>query len=506
MSRLRGIGVLVAIILPTFMTALDNTVVNVALPQIRSELSLGDASLKWVAAIYPLALSGLLLVGGHLADSRGRRPTLLLGISLFSVASLLCALSSSGAALIAFRGLQGTGAALIMPASLSVLFHDLPPRARNGGVSALTAALASSLAFGPVFSGLITEHLGWNWLFAVNAPLGALCLLVAAAAIPRPAARRGGPGGQALSPGVPPRALALSCIALGGLAYCLIEGPHHGFASPRVAIAGILALASVLMIGIGAAPGRRAPARTVGVLLRGRAFAGGLVAQLLWGLGVSGVYFFTSQFLQNHLELSPTAAGLTFTPVASALLLTAPLVAVMARRWGDGRVSATGLLLVSAGLLLVAAGSAGGGIAGLVPGLTTIGVGSALAIPLTTRALESSPGHLSGVAAGLFSATREASGVLGIAVVGVIVTFAQHSAASAGADSGEAFVEGYRAGLYTAAGLVAVGVPVALWALRRRPGLRGGRPSPPPGAPRAADEGRTVDEARPGQPGDTGRT
>lgn len=463
MSRLRSLGILVAVILPSFMTALDGTVVNVALPQIQTELALDESGLKWVAAIYPLVHSSFLLFGGHLADSKGRRLTLFLGVVVFTLSSMLCSASHHAAALITGRGLQGVGAALIVPASLAVLSHDLPPRSRNAGVTALTVALASALATGPVLSGLITEHLGWNWLFAVNAPVGAVCLLFCVACVPSPSTSGAAPH-DADVPATSLRAVAMVCLPVAGLAYCLIEGPRDGFSAPRIVIVALLSALSLLTLALKPSPHRQG---TIAALFGRRAFAGGLITQLLWGLGVSGVYFFTTLFLQNVLHLSPTSTGFMFTPVALALLITAPFVAALARRWGDGRVAATGMLFVALGLLLVAVGSKQGDFIDLLPGLATIGVGSALAVPLTTRALESSPDQLSGIAAGLFSATREASGVLGIAVVGLIVTLAQRSATSTGASSEHAFLMGYQAGLYTAACLVAVGVPVALWGLRK---------------------------------------
>lgn len=465
MSRLRNIGILVAVVLPSFMTALDSTVVNVALPQIQSEFGLDESGLKWVAAIYPLTHASSLLFGGHLADRKGRRLTLILGVVIFTLSSVLCSASAHAGALIAGRGLQGAGAALIVPASLAVLSHDLPPRSRRGGVAALTVALASALASGPVLSGLITEHLGWNWLFAINIPVGVVSLLFCVAYVPCLASS---PKPQDVdTPTTPLRMVAFFCLPLGGISYCLIEAPRDGFSAPRVAIIGILSLLSLLslpILAMRASPRRRSSVR---VLFGQRAFTGGIISQLLWGLGISGVYFFTTLFMQNVLRLSPTSAGLMFTPVALALLLTAPFVTHLARRWGDGRVSAAGLFLVSVGLLLVALGSGRHDALALMPGLATIGVGSALAVPLTTRALESSPDGLSGIAAGLFSATREASGVFGIATVGLIVTFVQRSVSSTSIDSEHAFLTGYQTGLCTAAVLVATGVPIALWALRK---------------------------------------
>lgn len=300
MSRLRVLAILVAVLLPTFMTALDNTVVNVALPQIQAELELSEAGLKWVAAIYPLTLASLLLLGGHLADTVGRRATLSLGVALFTVASVGCSAAPSGMALIACRGLQGAGAALILPASLAVQSHDLPPRVRNAAFSATTAALASALACGPVISGVMTQHLGWESVFAMNTPLGCASLLVGFL-IPRPgpSARAASPASAALSL----RVVVLACCSLAALAYCLIEGPEQGFDALPVAASGGIVVASAVGLSYELTSRRNTVLR---LLFRQRPFVGGIITQLLWGLSVSGVYFFTSRFLQNGLGLAPT--------------------------------------------------------------------------------------------------------------------------------------------------------------------------------------------------------
>ncbi|QTE02999.1 MFS transporter [Streptomyces cyanogenus] len=462
LSRLRLWSVITAVICCTFLTALDNTVVNIALPQIRAQLDLTETDLKWVGTAYPLTLAGSLLGAGWLTDTKGRRWALLTGVAVFTTSSVCCALSATGATLVLFRGLQGTGAAFVLPASLALTAQDLPPRVRTAAYGATTAAAACALAFGPVLSGVVTEHLGWEWLFLMNAPLGVCAFIVGAMAVPGPSGRRNRPGSGTAVP-VPNHQIALACIGLSCFVYCLIQGPAYGFTGVPVILCGVVATASVVALcrgGLGRHP-------ALGELLRQRPYSGGLVTQLLWGLGVSGVYFYTCQFLQSGLRLSPVQAGLAFTPVFSALLCTAPFVTAMARRWGEARVCATGLLLVALGLLLVALGSERGGLADLIPGLTAVGAGSSLAIPLTTRALASAPGHLSGFAAGLFTATRELSGVFGIVLVGAVVTFVQRLCVSRQFSGTEASLAGYQAGLCIAAALVGVGAPVAVWALRR---------------------------------------
>jgi EmrB/QacA subfamily drug resistance transporter len=460
MGRLRVLSIVAAVVLSTFLTALDNTVVNLALPQMRTELGLTDTDVKWVATAYPLALASFLLFAGRLTDGKGRRWSLLTGVAVFTLSSACCALSTTGLVLACLRGVQGGGAAFILPASLAMMSHDLPSRVRTAGFGATTAAMASALAFGPVISGVITQHLGWQWLFVMNVPLGVASFVVGALALPSGPSRtqQGAPdGAEGLH-----RHIALACLSIAASVYCLIQAPSTGLGEPSVLVSGTAAVSGAIVL----VRKKRSSSPAVGQLLRARPFAGGLITQLLWGLGVTGVYFYTSQFLQSALHLSPTQAGLTFTPVVSALFLTAPFVSVMAKRWGDGHVAATGLMSVAVGLLLIALGSLQGELVGLIPGLTAVGAGSALAIPLTTRALESSPVHLSGFAAGLFSATRELSGVLGIVLVGAVVTVGDYASVSRGATPGQAFLTGYQLGLCVAAALVATGAPVAVWALR----------------------------------------
>ncbi|MFE1246401.1 MFS transporter [Streptomyces sp. NPDC058735] len=462
MNRLRVLIIVATVGLSTFLVAVDNSVVYVALPRISHELALSEAGLKWVAAAYPLALASFLLAAGQFTDTMGRRRALLTGVATFTVASVLCALSTTGASLLCSRALQGVGAAFVLPASLAITSHDLPHRVRTAAFGAMTASMASALAFGPVVSGVVTQRLGWPWLFALNLPLGLFASILVATVLPRTS--HGAEGAHRKTPAALPLPLnALACVSVAAFAYVLIQGPGQGFAEPSVLFCTVTAGGGLLALYRTGKPGRP-PA--LALLLGRRAFTGGLLTQLLWGLGVTGVYFYTSQFLQNGLRLSPTEAGLTFTPVVCALFATAPFVGALARRFGDARVAASGLLFVAVGLLLVALGSMSGHVADLLPGLVSVGAGSALALPLTTGAMRASPEHLSGFAAGLFSATREVSGVFGIVVVGAVVTFVQDARLAGGAPAGQSLSAGYQAGLCLAAVLVGAGVPVARWSLR----------------------------------------
>ncbi|MEU0057049.1 MFS transporter [Streptomyces sp. NPDC006334] len=267
-----------AVLLPSFMTALDNTIVNVALPAIQAELVLTDADLKWVAAVYPLTLASFLLLGGHLADIVGRRATLLLGVALFSVSSAGGTVAASGEVLIALRGLQGAGAALILPASLAVMAQDLPARSRNVAFSAMTATLATALACGPVVSGVMTQHLGWESVFAMNVPLGCVSLLFGCA-VPRRAPFGRSPSARTVTLSL--RVVALACCALAALAHWLIEGAAYGFTGIPVVVSGTVFAASAVGLSYELTLRRNAALR---LLFRQRPYLGGVITQLLGGL------------------------------------------------------------------------------------------------------------------------------------------------------------------------------------------------------------------------------
>lgn len=466
-------GLLVALAIAAFMTCLDNTIVNVALPRIQQDLRLGLADLEWVAAAYPLTFAALLLTGGRSADTWGRRPTLLAGLALFTTASLLCCLAGSGAILISFRGIQGVGAALVIPASLAVLTADLGPRARAAGIVTWMAALAAALALGPVIGGLISQHLGWPWIFAINVPFGAFAMATVALAVPR----RRAPGSRAnrrpattsikqLIRLFDPAAVTLSCLAAGGCAYGLIEGPQHGFSSGGIAwvLVGSSCALGLFLINQWTA---RTPMVDL-ALFRDRAFSGGVAAQMLWGLGINGVFFFTALFLQRGLGLSPSEAGLAFTPVALFLILATPFTLALDRRFGVHRTTAGGLLTVAAGLLLLTRAGGSARLSDVLPALSAIGAGSAVTVPLTTRTLDRGATAASGMVSGVVSAAREFSGLLGIAVVGAVVARHQGDGTRRGLPPEAAFLEGYHAGLFTAAAVMVLGALVAGFALRPR--------------------------------------
>ncbi|MGY0020377.1 MFS transporter [Streptomyces sp. YJ-C3] len=460
MHRGRLSALLVLLSLSGFLTTLDNTVINVALPTVQDELGLDVPDLEWVATSYVLSFGALLLAGGRLTDLLGRRSVLAVGLVVFTLASAAAALADSGTALVVARTVQGAGAALVLPASLAVVAADLPERRRSTAVGLWTASLAVALALGPVIGGFVTEHWGWSWVFLLNVPFGALALLLVPA-VPA-AGRRRAAGLPALLdlPGV-----ALSALALFLLTYALVKGGEDSFVTPPVPLCLWLSAATGLMFLV-------VEARTFLPLvdlrmLRDRFLVGGVAAQVLWGMGVNGVFFFTALYLQQVLGFSPVKAGLAFLPLAGALLLCTPFAERVARLVGVHRSIAAGLALVAAGLLLVSRVGAGASYADLQPGLVLIGVGSSLTTPLTVRSVAGVPATRTGMASGLVSAAREISGVFGVVLVGIVLTRTERDALHDGADPRTAFLDGYDTGLRLAAGCVLLGAVVTAVALRR---------------------------------------
>lgn len=449
MDTRRRRATLTVVALVAFMTSLDNTIVNVALPSIRRDLGMSLAGLQWVVSGYVLAFAGLLLAGGRLADVYGRRRALLTGLAVFTAFSALAGAARIAWLLVAARIGQGGGAALVLPAALAVATAGRSERERATGASVWMAALGSALALGPVTGGWLAQHLHWSWVFWVNVAPGIATLLVGARAIEEsrdPAAPR---------PDLP--GLGLSVLTLTATTYAFIEGPGLG-PLPLTALAAAIAAGAYGFVAVE----RRAADPMIDVrFFTDRAFTGGTVSQVLWGLALNGAFFFTPMFLQGVLAFSPTRAGLAFLPLAVLLILVTPATPYLVTRYGPARTVAAGLLLVAAGLTRVAFAAPGDTLMSLLPGLAAIGIGSALSAPLTSSVLSALPPERAATAGGLLGLAREASGILGVAALGVIVTTRQSAAHATGAPPRTAFMSGYSTALLTAAALTALAAAIS---------------------------------------------
>ena len=455
---MRRTWTLIAVALATFMTYLDNNIVNVALPVIQRDLHLSTAGLEWIVSGYILVFASLLLAGGRLADVYGRKRLFAIGLVIFTAASFVAGLAGSADVLVGARAVQGLGAALLTPTTLAIISATYPdPRERNMAVGVWSAVGALALALGPLLGGLISDHLSWGWIFFINVPVGIATLALGLWAISE--SRESSAPRRMDMPGV-----VLSSVALFGLTYSLIEGHDRGWTSPII-LGGFL-LAATLGLAFVWREQHTAEPMVAMSLFRERVFSGGLIALIMWGFGIFGIYFFTSLYLQNVLGFSPTEAGAAFVPMA--LLMAAGAIASegVARRIGAYRSVGLAMALMAAGIASVSLLGADATFWQLMPSFAAIGVGGGLTVPLTATVLSAMPRDEAGVASGIFNASREVSGLLGITVIGAILTARQGAAVRSGHSPIDAFLSGYQLGLLVAAVLVAAGGVAAYLGLR----------------------------------------
>lgn len=461
---------LTAVSLASLMTYLDNNVTNVALPTIERSLHLSVSGLEWIVSSYLLVLGGLLLVGGRIADVYGRRRIFLAGLVIFTLSSLTAGLAGSGGVLIAARAVQGLGAALVMPAALAIVaatFTDARERTMAIGISGAIGALG--LAIGPALGGVISQHLHWGWIFLINVPLGAITLAIA---LPFIAESRGsdaeagaasGPAAKRLDvPG-----LIASAVSLFALTYALIEGGDKGWTSAL--ITGAFTVAAVALAVFLAIESRSAHPMIPLRIFRTASFSGGVGTMMIWSFGVLGIYFFTSLYLQGNLGFSPTKAGLAFVPMALCLAVAATLSPRVVPLLGTHRTVALGMAVMTVGLVMFAGLGAGATFGDLLPGFILFGLGAGLmTVPLTNAVLEGAPSAQAGIASALFNASREVAGLLGVTVIGAVLRASESAALRSGTQPGQAFIDGYHAGLWLTIALLAAGVVLSYVTLRQR--------------------------------------
>jgi EmrB/QacA subfamily drug resistance transporter len=449
---------LVSVSFALFMIMLDNTVVNVALPSIQKDLGIDVAELEWVVTGYALSFAVLMLSGGKLADMYGRRRIFMIGLAGFTLASLLCGLAGNAELLIGARVLQGVGAACMMPATLSIITATFPPRERGAALGIWAGVSAVALAIGPLVGGLITEHIGWNWIFYINVPVG-LVGLVAARVIIRES--KDTSREQRLDlPG-----LLTSGIALFALVYALIEANSRGWTSPLIlglfVVAAVAGTAFVLL-----ELHQRLPLFDM-TLFRNPTFAGANTVALLVSLAMFGVFFFISLFMQNVLGYSAVRAGVAFLPMTILIILVAPIAGKSSDRLGSRWLMTGGMTLVGCALVIFAQLQPDSSYLALLPGMVLGGLGMAITMtPMTAAALSSVPVDKAGVGSGMLNTFRQVGGALGIAVMGAILASGSNTALAGGATRVEAFMNGLHHALYVAAVIAFVGALTAFVTVR----------------------------------------
>jgi EmrB/QacA subfamily drug resistance transporter len=450
---------LAAVAFGLFMIMLDNTVVNVALPSIERSLHLGVSELEWVVAGYALTFGAFMLTGGKLADLFGRRAMFVAGLVIFTGASLACGLADGSAMLIGARVVQGLGAALMNPSTLSIIAVTFPPRQRGTAIGIWAGVSALALAIGPLVGGLITERVNWNWIFFINVPIGIIAVAAAFAFIEESrdtsAEQRPDLGG-----------LASSAIALFALTYALIEANTDGWTSARILAAfAVAVVAFALFIVLEAR--QRLPMLDLS-LFRNRSFSGANGVMLLVSLAMFGVFFYVSLFMQQILGFSPIQAGASFLPMTVLIILLAPFAGRFSDRYGSRPFAAGGMLLLALSLLLFSLQGIHATFWTLLPAMLAGGTGMALTMsPTTAAAMASVRADKAGVGSAVLNSMRQVGGSLGIAIMGAIVASGVSDGARAGDTPQVAFTNGLHNGLRVAALTALVGAGVAFATVRK---------------------------------------
>ena len=405
-------GVLVATGLGLFMIFLDATIVNVALPDIQAEFSAGESGVQWVVAAYSLTMAMFIMSGATFADVRGRRLAYLVGIGIFCAASLGCALAPELLVLNVSRGLQGVGAAVVNVASLALVgaaFAD--PQAKTRAIGAWTGIAAVGLAIGPSLGGVLTQELGWRWVFAINPIIGIVAVVLTLRLVDEsrdPVDHRFDPAGQALFIG-----------GVGALTYVLVQGPQAGWLSPE--ILGLGAAAVVLVVAF-----VRVELHSADPMMDVRVFADRVyTAAIVTVVGVLfcvyGTLLIITQYFQNIEGLDPIETGAVMLAMTLPTVILAPVAGRLAARIGGRRPALVGVGSVIAGMTVLAA-TTGGPIPFTMVGLALVGSAGGLAIaPSTGIAMGSIPPGRSGMASGILSAQRALGSTAGFAIMGTIM-------------------------------------------------------------------------------------
>jgi EmrB/QacA subfamily drug resistance transporter len=402
---------LIAVCVATFMLLLDITIVNVALPSIQSDLDASLSSLQWVVDAYALTLASFLLVFGSLGDRLGRRRIFAIGFGVFTLASLLCGLASDPTVLNLFRGLQGVGGAAMFATSLALIAQEFEGRERAKAIGIWGATVGGAVAVGPLVGGLITDGLGWEWIFFVNVPIGIAAIFLTETQLANVAATDPQPIDWA--------GVVTFSLALFGLIFGLIRGNAEGWGSAQILIS--LIGAAVFMAAFVAIEARRENAMLDLSLFRVSSFGG--VSIVAWALSASmfALFLYITLYIQDVLNYSPLEAGVRFLPVTVVSFVVAPAAANLSGRIPVRVLMGVGLILVGVGLLLMHGIELGDSWTGLLPGFLVAGVGIGMTNPMIAEtALGVVPPARAGMASGINSTFRQVGIATGVAALGAI--------------------------------------------------------------------------------------
>ena len=448
--------VLVLICMAQFMVVLDATIVNVALPSIQKDLGLSEANLQWIINAYTLLFGGFLLLGGRAGDLLGRKRVFLVGLVIFTTASLLNGLATSSGMLIGFRSLQGLGAALISPAALSIIsttFAEGKERARALGVWAAIAIGGS--AFGLVLGGWLTQSFSWPWIFFVNVPVGVATFLLALRFVPE--SREEGAHRS--------YDIAGAVTITGGLmslVYAIVKAETEGWTASTTLI--FFAVAIVLIVAFVFRELRAVQPLVRLSIFRVRSLLTANLTMFLVFSGMFAMFFFNTLYIQRVLGYHPLKAGVAFLPFTAGIMVSAGIASGFAPRIGVRPVAAAGMILTAIGMLFFARMPVHGSYAvDVLPGmiLASLGMG-AVFMPLTLIATTGLEDEDQGLASGLFNTSQQIGGALGLAILSTIAASKTHGGSPA------QLVHGFHYAFAGGAVIVLLGLAVMVALLRKR--------------------------------------
>jgi len=476
---------LALIVTAQFMVILDVAIVNVALPSIKSDLGFSQENLQWVISAYAILFGGALLLGGRLADLLGRRRLFVAGLALFASSSLLCGLAWSEGSLIAFRGVQGLGGALLAPAALSLLMTTFAEgRERNLALGIYGAASGSGAAVGVLLGGLLTSYLSWSWIFFINVPVA-----VAAIAL-TPVLLRESRADLAHRHFDFPGAISVTS-GLMLLVYATSRAAIHGWGAPGTLafFAGAAALILAFVAIELRSPSPLLPLR----IFRSRVLTGANVAMAIVGGVAFSEFFLLTLYLQDILHYSAVESGVAFAAFALSVVVLSNVAQVVVGRLGVRPTLAAGLLLSAASVAYLTRLPVDGHyFSDLFPAFVLGGAGMGLSfVPVTIAGLTGVQVADAGVASGLINTSRQIGGAMGVAAVSAIAAASTNgyltSHPGLGLANGVALDHGFRTGLYVLVGLLLAGALIVVALVR---------PAPAPGArAERVDEALALDEA-----------
>jgi EmrB/QacA subfamily drug resistance transporter len=424
LSRKRRIGVLLISCMSLFIVGLDITVVNVALPTIGDEFGAGISGLQWTVDAYTVVMASLLIFSGSMADRLGRKRTFVLGLTVFSVASLLCSVAPSVELLVAFRVLQAVGASMLNPVAMSIIANTFTdPRERAQAVGVWGAVFGVSMALGPIVGGTLVSSLDWRAIFLINIPVGVAAIVLTLRFVPEsraPRPRRFDPVGQ-----------GAVFVLLAALTYGIIEAPVRGWSSPAI-LAAFAASAAALLALLLYEPRRGEPLIDLR-FFRSTPFASSIVISVAAFAAFGGFLFLNTLYLQDVRGLSPVQAGLATVPMALMTMAMSPLSGRLVGHRGPRLpLAIAGFCSVTASAMLTGI-APDTSLAWLLAAYAIFGVGFGFVnAPITNAAVSGMPRERAGVASAIATSSRQFGQTLGVAVVGAIV--ASHT--GIGADAG----------------------------------------------------------------------